>query len=151
MSKISDEIHRRFGDSHEIEYVSFGRSGCDKMRELADRVDTEMVELPRDRDGVPIHVGDTVWDMRDWEKLSVIDIVMGAHEVRLYVTPEETVEWYVNPTDLTHTRPDSWERIANELEGWSESNRINGSGEVFYRAGELADRIRRLADKEQGE
>lgn len=40
------------------------------------------------------------------------------------------------------------ERIADELEKLSESNRINGNVEVFYRAGDLAARIRRLADKE---
>lgn len=145
MSKISDEIRKWCADLDSDDILCTTAT----LYILADRADRELVELPKDRDGAPIHVGDTVWDMRDWEKLSVIDIVMGAHEVRLYVTPEETVEWYVNPTDLTHTRPDSWERIANELEGWSESNRINGSGEVFYRAGELADRIRKLAKKEQ--
>lgn len=54
----------------------------------------------------------------------------------------------VDALDVTHERPDSWERIADELEELSESNRINGSGEVFFRAGDLAARIRRLADKE---
>ena len=65
--KISDEIRRRFDASPEAEYVTFERGDCYKMcelykmRELADRIDAEMVELPRDRDGVPIHVGDTVF------------------------------------------------------------------------------------------
>ena len=151
MSKISDEIHRRFGDSHEIEYVSFGRSGCDKMRELADRVDTEMVELPRDRDGVPIHVGDKVWEMLgDGEEETVRSITLTGGTAAVTTACHGFMAG-VRPNDLTHTRPDSLERIADELEELSESNRINGSGEVFYRAGELAARIRRLSDKEQGE
>lgn len=36
-------------------------NSCRKLRKLADRIDAEMVELPKDRDGVPIHVGDTVY------------------------------------------------------------------------------------------
>lgn len=48
----------------------------------------------------------------------------------------------------TDFQPDSWERIADELEEWKEDNRVNGNGEVFFRAGDLADRIRRLAEKE---
>ena len=52
--KISDAI-RKWCDLAEA--YSFP---CDELRELADRIDNEMVELPKDRDGVPIRVGDTV-------------------------------------------------------------------------------------------
>ena len=92
MTKISDEIRSFVKRSYADEYMD-----PRELLAIADRIDREMVELPKDADYVPIHVGDTVWDMRNWKKLSVIDIVMGAHEVRLYVTPDETVEWYVNP------------------------------------------------------
>lgn len=37
--RISDDIH-------------------DEMRMLADRIDREMIELPKDMDGMPIHEGD---------------------------------------------------------------------------------------------
>ena len=47
--KISDDI-RKVADEWDVL----------PLYELADRIDREMVELPRDRDGVPIHVGDTL-------------------------------------------------------------------------------------------
>lgn len=47
-----------------------------------------------------------------------------------------------------HERPDSFKSIADELEEWSEDNAVDGNHEVFYRAGDFADRIRRLAAKE---
>lgn len=143
MGKISDALREWVSRARADEHMSLR-----ELDNIADRIDREMVELPRDRDGAPIHVGDTVWDMRNWKKLSVIDIVMGAHEVRLYVTPDETVEWYINPTDLTHNCPDSFERIADELEEWREDNRVNGDSEIFDRAADFADRIRKLAKKE---
>ena len=31
---------------------------CDELRGLADRIDREMIESPKDRDGMPIHEGD---------------------------------------------------------------------------------------------
>ena len=141
MTKISDEIRSFVKRSYADEYMD-----PRELLAIADRIDREMVELPKDADYVPIHVGDTVWDMRNWKKLSVIDIVMGAHEVRLYVTPDETVEWYVNPADLTHTAPDSFERIADELEGLSVDSSDNYY--VSTHCSKLADRIRKLAAKE---
>lgn len=61
MDKISDEL-RKWCESE-------NGTGCggfvtgyssEKLCDLADRIDAEMVELPKDADGVPIHVGDTL-------------------------------------------------------------------------------------------
>lgn len=140
MAKISDEL-REFANT----YYS-GRKAYKTFTALADRIDEEMFELPKDRDGVPIHVGDTVY-LDDGRKAKVARIQLSEREDSIGFTlcGDFFALW---PEDLTHTRPDSFERIADELEGWSESNRINGSGEVFYRAGDLADRIRKLVKKE---
>ena len=56
MTKISDEL-RKWCDESDVD-----GGACDELRVLADRIDAEMVELPKDADGAPIHVGDTVWD-----------------------------------------------------------------------------------------
>jgi hypothetical protein len=63
--------------------------------------------------------------------------------------PDETAEWYVNPIYITHTSPDSFERIADELEEWSEDNRVNGDSEIFDRAADFSERIRKLAAKDE--
>ena len=60
MSKISDELRKKAKRVRNSR-VSTYRSPSEYER-LADRIDQEMVELPRDRDGVPIHVGDVLTD-----------------------------------------------------------------------------------------
>lgn len=141
MAKIGDEIRDFVKRSYADEHMD-----PRELLALADRVDAEMVELPRDIDGVPINVGDTVY-LDDGEKAEVTRIGIGMIKGSIY-TIVYGDHFSLTPGHITHTRPDSWERIAYELEEWSESNRINGSGEVFYRAGDLADRIRKLVKKE---
>ena len=52
MQPTSDEI-RKVADKYDVTHVT-------PLYAIADRIDAEMVELPRDRDGVPIHVGDVM-------------------------------------------------------------------------------------------
>ena len=113
------------------------------MRDLADRIDAEMVELPRDRDGVPIHVGDAVRFVgRDDVELKVDHIKFFKDKAKVYAMSERHAA-YSNPTDFTHTRPDSWERIADELDDWTA---VLADCDVDA-AHEFADRIRKLAEK----
>lgn len=100
-----------------------------------------MVELPKDADGVPIHVGDTVWGC-------ISGMEMAVHELRL------TDRWTIS-TDtgfapkasaVTHERPDSWERIADELEAWCDG--VDVDGDACEEPRDLAKRIRKLAKKE---
>lgn len=147
--KISDEIRNWFSIDHCGSGLLVSKSECDRLLALADRIDAEMVELPRDRDGVPIHVGDTVYseDGMSYEVVSfsfgrwpggvTVHAVDGSHQWRDLI-----------PGQLAHTRPDSFERIADELEEWSEDNRVNGDREVFDRAADFSERIRRLAKRE---
>ena len=111
MTKISDKM-REWADTCCVDYVD--KADCDELRALADRVDDEMVELPRDRDGVPIHVGDTVWDVEDGMEFEVKSITMyagGAAKVNAF---REGCDAHVGPTYFTHTRPDSWERLEED-------------------------------------
>ena len=112
---------------------------------ITDRIDAEMVELPKDADGKPIHIGDTVYDLNG-------DRTM-VHSLRLYSEKKPTwlmVEdrWGVEmlPGKLTHERPDSLERIADDLDAWCDLTDVDGNACGEPR--ELADRIRRLAERE---
>ena len=59
MAKISDEIRKWCASENDTECGGFvTKVRFDELSTLADRIDSEMVELPKDRDGVPIHVGD---------------------------------------------------------------------------------------------
>ena len=118
------------------------------LNHMADRIDLEMIELPKDADGKPIHVGDTVsvkFGDGEEETVSSITLTGGTAAV---TTACRGIKAGFRPSELTHVCPDRWERIADELEEWSEDNRVNGIGEVFSRAGDLADRIRKPAEKE---
>jgi hypothetical protein len=143
MSKVGDEL-RDF-------YEDLARSGmtyeqANRMVNIMLDLDYEMVELPKDADNKPINIGDTVF--HDGTAFSVTSIMLNDGNVAVRAMccdgkPGGGFSWYT-PDAFTHDKPDSLERIADELEEWSEDNRINGDGEVFRRAGELADRIRKL-------
>lgn len=143
---IADELRRIAG--HDLVGCRSADEAAEAIYALADRIDREMVELPKDADGLPIHVGDTVY-LDDGRKAKVARIQLSEreHSIGLTVCGDFFALW---PEDLTYTNPDSWERIADELEEWSEDNRVNGDGEVFKRARQLSDRIRKLA-KRKGE
>lgn len=137
MGKISDEL-RKWCDAN------FWEESGDYLRTLADRIDSEMVELPRDGDGVPIHVGDTAWNDEGY-KLRVVSITSYGDTYRVYaVCPG--CDSYVGPEDLTRNRPDSFEHIADELDEMV--NAASHADDTCERLADLADRIRRLAKED---
>ena len=151
MSGISDEIRNWFSIDHCGSGLLVSNSGCDRLLALADRIDSETVELPKDRDGAPIHLGDTVYleDGRE-AKVYSIELTNGKDAIRESITVNIQGLMHctlVNiPSSLTHTNPDSWERIADELEAWCDDSDVDGDACDVPRA--IAGRIRRLAERE---
>jgi hypothetical protein len=138
--KISDEI-RKWCDLAEAD--SFP---CDELRDLADRIDRETVELPVDADGVPIKPGDTVSSkiLRGERKVRRIESVGNCWTVSLSDATFGHVSVFAS--EVTHERPDSLERIAAELEAWCDD--VDVDGDACGKPHDLARRIRRLAAKE---
>ena len=146
--KISDAI---------IEWcdeVDVDGGACDEMRELADRIDREMVELPKDADGMPIRIGDVVYGNPGvaWK---VVGLRMSKFGWKVEI---DNVPFPCKPDDLTHKNPrpdDSWERIADELEGaekWCDHDGRYATGIVSVSVPKLrewSDRIRKLAGIEE--
>lgn len=133
MSKISDELRNM--DNAWLNY-------------MADRIDAEMVELPKDSDGVPIHVGDVVY-LDDGHKAEVthIDLMWGTSCIACFASGKDHDCF---PSGISHTRHDSWERIANELDEQAGSLTKDGYTWQEDAIHDFADRIRKLA-KEQDE
>ena len=113
----------------------------DELRALAKRIDNEMMELPKDRDGVPIRVGDTVWDC-------ISGMQMAVRRLRL------TDRWAIS-TDtglmpkasaVTHVRPDSFERIADDIETFGNEADINDATVEFLC--KIQGRLYELAKKD---
>lgn len=147
--KISDEI-RKWCNLSESNFVP-----CDELRDLADRIDRETVELPKDKDGEVIHIGDAVYDSASGKRY----IVKRLYLAEIWGVPTWGVSAYsceyIDPAELTHTRPDSLGRIADDIEAaedWCDQNGEHNSlvSSVSTKTlGDWADRIRKLAEKEE--
>lgn len=119
------------------------------LRGLACRIDAEMAELPRGKDGRPIKPGQTVYKAVNGDDGEYV-----IHSLR-YSVPGWVVlikrggadaSCIVRPDVLTNERPDSWERIADELDAWCD--KVDVDRDACGDPRELARRIRRLASKE---
>lgn len=142
MAKISDEIREWVRRALADEHMDLRELGA-----IADRIDAEMAELPRGKDGRPIHVGETVYgeDGRAWH-VEGISLGRWVRCVNGHVVHAmgDAGEWRnLMPEWLTHTRPDSFKRIADELDEWCDSSDVDGDACAKPRI--LADRIRELA------
>ena len=136
--KISDEI-RSWCETYCG--CKIGLGVCDELRWLADRIDREMVRLPKDADGVPIHVGDTVYGCRSGMKMTISELRMTMDKWFI-----STSRGYLTDTTITHVIPDSWEHIADELDEMVDS--ADSADDSCERLAYLAERIRKLAEKE---
>ena len=138
---ISDEIRQWGIDTYSGDEIR----AIKELRALADRIDLEMVELPRDRDGVPIHVGDMLRGC-DAVLVNVFTIV---EELRFDGRWEidTTFGCIPAPRLFVHDSPDSFERIADDLEAWCDCV----DGDACEKPRDIVERIRKLAAKEQGD
>lgn len=140
MSEIGDEL-RKVADEWDVT----------PLYALADRIDAEMVELPRGKDGSPIHVGDTIYgeDGRAWHVRGVtIGEKSPAHPGHVIRATSDANEWrYLKPEWLSHECPDSWERIADDMrsEIGSLEHGSFASDDALEALRDYEERIRRLA------
>ena len=139
--KISDEL-REWADVH------CGEECEEYLGLLADRIDRETVELPRDKDGEIIRIGEVMYDCFIDEDVHIEGMVFKS-ELEIL-----TNFGRVKPHWLTHTRPDSLERIADDIEAteeWCDREVEYGTGITSVSESTLrewAERIRKLAKKE---
>lgn len=136
--KISDELRETAGQLYQ---------GSIRRRfiALASRIDAEMVELPKDKDGVPIHVGDTVYGCSSGRRFAIDELQLV--DSAIYIKASG-VTYYIKASNVTHARPDSLERIAGELDEMVDAARSADDG--CEKLADLAERIRKLA-KEEGQ
>lgn len=134
MQSISDEIREFVKRSYADEHMDPG-----ELLALADRVDRETMPRPRAADGEPVVEGETLYD-GDGNEWSVSDLTATFTVVaKDNMAAGGEVAWRT----LTHRRPDSFERIAVELDDFK-------LGRSLEDLRSIADRIRELA-KERGD
>lgn len=86
------------------------------------------MELPLDADGVPIHLGDTVWYIgvdvgiaKDYP-LKVDGFVMEPFDFGIFIETQEFQHKAIAPESLTHEQlepADSWEKLEEDAMKWS--------------------------------
>lgn len=145
MGKISDEIREFVRRSYADEYMD-----PKELLAIADRIDRELVELPKDRDGKPIHIGDTVYahgfpDGNGGATCEVCSIELNEGRESRIELEDFGVVTYRTPSSLTHELPDSFERIADDLEAWCD--RVDVDGDACEKPRDIVERIRKLAAK----
>ena len=102
MTDISDEIRKWCASENDTECGGFvTKVSFDELRALADRIDAEMVELPKDRDGEYIHIGDVMEWCDSGETLTVEGI---GSDVLFYIDGENA-EWTAARNKRHHHAP----------------------------------------------
>lgn len=137
MEMISDEIRSFVKRSYADEHMD-----PRELLALADRVDRETMPRPRAADGEPVVMGETLYDGsgNEWavSDLTATFLVVAKGDGPAIIKP--------GGRDLSHRRPDSLGRIADELDDLSESGEMADETSADMR--DLAERIRKLAAKE---
>lgn len=148
MSEISDMLRESADDMERNPGVD-QHLGPEFLRGLACRIDKTMVEWPLGADKKRIKPGQTVYDPcgGEWDVTGVVfPIIPG---IALVTLEHDGTEITLFSGDLTHECPDSWERIADEIEAKTSSCGHQGFVVVSRdEIDEMADRIRKLAGRE---
>lgn len=143
--KVGDTVYEPNGQSGIVtavhpstRCVDLRQDGCDAFCMDANRLTHACPVL--DADGVPIHEGDTVWIIP-----AVTDTPDEPHEVKhINRWGEVLLEFHferstgVKGEYLTHTRPDSWERLEEDAEFNDETGIVGGNLDIVRRAKALA-------------
>lgn len=140
--KISDEIRRWCDDA----YIGGKIRTTKDLYAIADLIDREMVELPKDADGEPIHVGDTAY-IKDGRKVKVIRFIFEHETPTIVCSLDGNPDVVCLPFELWHERPDSLERIVDDIETFGNEADINDTAVKFLF--KIQERIRDLAAKSE--
>lgn len=102
---IADELRRIAG--HDLVGCRSADEAAEAIYALADRIDSEMIEMPVDADGKPWHMGDRFESKAGTETGTVGVITYECGECRVN---------YAEPTDLKHYDSPTPASIADELD-----------------------------------
>lgn len=118
--KISDKL-RTFASTEALNPIQ-----TSTLKHVADRIDKEMAELPKDADGVPIHVNDLVWlDNGRRACVTEIDIKDGCEVIDCWDGSRHVP---CQTDGITRNLPDSWNFIADELDEMVDAARSADDG-----------------------
>ena len=104
----------------------------------------DFIELPKDADGVTIHIGDEL-EWPDGNRLTVNGIGEGG--TLFYVDAQGDVQWTASG-DKRHVKPDSWEAIIEDAASYGDKRWFSGTQGDKAIIAELVERCKRLAGED---
>lgn len=142
--RLSDAI-RKWCDIHVGAHVS--NDDCDELRAIANHIDSWLFESPRDMDGVPIHIGDTVYLDGGDRKSTVERIGLGISRRGIFCIVYGK-DFSSVPEHISHVSGDDLESIANSLDNAIDDmiNQEYASLSDISILRDFVDRIRKLAE-----
>ena len=92
-----------------------------------------------DADGVEIKVGDSMYVANDGDGPYIVcDIDENIDRIELFWHENRNEKLFIAANRLTHTRPDSWERLEEDAEFNDETGIVGGNLDIVRRAKALA-------------
>ena len=118
-----------------------------RLIELCDT--SNMIELPLDKDGQVIHIGDTVFD-NDGAKITVYSIRFNGSRNNVVITCEgsDFVCTY-SPDNLTRKNPVSVQSISERMQGVLEDYLFSVDSDLHTELVSIADQLKELAGKDE--
>lgn len=139
--KISDEIRRWCDDAYNGRKIRTTKD----LYAIADLIDREMLILPKTADDVPIHVGDTAY-LEDGREVKIIRFIFEHETPTIICSLDDNPDVVRLSFELWHERPDSLERIVNDIEAFGNEADISDAAVEFLC--KIQERIYMLAKKE---
>lgn len=141
--KVGDTVWHEDGSEWLVEEVDRYGARCfdgDKRRTFNPKYLTHTRPAPKvlDADGVEIKVGDTVWFKGNPRPYAVVEVKDGSVRLHSKTHCSEESATTVWTDILTHTRPDSWERLEEDAEFNDETGIVGGNLDIVRRAKALA-------------
>lgn len=132
------------------EYMSLKDDFIAMVTRVLDLCDTSnMVELPLDKDGKVIHIGDTVFD-NDGEKITVYSIRFNESRNNVVITCEGSDFVCTYSADsLTHKNPLSVQSISKRMQGVLEDYLFSVDSDLHTELVSIADQLKELAGKDE--
>lgn len=155
-ARIIERIKRYDGDSDSFYYILFGYpSSCDMpyekyKEEILMRIyklcDTSnMVELPLDRNGEVINIGDTVYEEPTKGKLTVTCLRYCNGDWVVNTSSSNGLEDYF-PQDLTHKEFTSIFVLAEQVKDIAEDNKNSLNQKIYDNLCNISDQLKKLSD-----
>ena len=146
-----ERIHVDAVKFHANGFTLYDKNGFDKWYESDERFERPAVLAA---DGRPLREGETVWDVLGNRRFKVLGIEpCPGHEeyaVKTVGIDGMSLGGWSKPSDLTHERPDSWERIEKDAENVAKIfDNFDADASEDIRA--IVRRCRALAERERGE